>query len=44
MRGKRHQRLLLAGLAQYYATASPGMVFDALVKGRHANPVLVVDV
>ena len=35
--------MLLTGLEQFYATASPGIVFEALVKGRHANPVLVVD-
>ena len=35
--------MLLTGLEQFYATASPGKVFDALVKGRHANPLLVVD-
>lgn len=35
--------MLLVGLEQYYATASPGMVFNTLVKGPHANPVLVLD-
>ena len=35
--------MLLSGLEQYYATASPGIVFDALVKGRQANPILIVD-
>jgi len=35
--------MLLTGLEQFYSTASPGLVFDALVKGQHANPVLVVD-
>ncbi|MFT3897183.1 MAG: AAA family ATPase [Thermomonas sp.] len=35
--------MLLSGLEQFYATASPGMVFDALVKGRQANPILIVD-
>lgn len=35
--------MLLAGLEQHYATASPGMVFDRLVKGSHANPILVLD-
>ena len=35
--------MLLTGLEQFYGTAGPGKVFDALVKGRHANPLLVVD-
>lgn len=35
--------MLLVGLEQHYATASPGMVFNTLVKGPHANPVLVLD-
>lgn len=34
---------MLVGLEQYYATASPGMVFETLVKGPHANPVLILD-
>lgn len=33
----------LVGLEQHYATASPGIVFDRLVKGAHANPILVLD-
>lgn len=33
----------LVGLEQHYATASPGLVFNTLVKGPHANPMLVLD-
>lgn len=33
----------LIGLEQHYYTSSPGKVFDLLVRGDTANPVLVVD-
>lgn len=33
----------LIGLEQHYYTSSPGKVFDLLVQGETANPVLVVD-
>lgn len=33
----------LIGLEQHYYTSSPGKVFDLLVQGDTANPVLVVD-